>query len=62
VKYIVDTYEEYVKNLKENVEKKCDLLEDTLKDKFKEAGIDFATLGISLKETFSEVFSKEINF
>lgn len=62
VKYIVDTYEEYVKSLKENVEKKCDLLEDTLKDKFKEAGIDFATLGINLKETFSEVFSKEINF
>jgi hypothetical protein len=62
VKYIVDTYEEYVKNLKENVEKKCYLLEDTLKDKFKEAGIDFATLGINLKATFSDVFSKEINF
>ena len=62
VKYIVDTYEEYVKTLKENVEKKCDLLEDTLKDKFKEVGIDFTTLGINIKESFNEVFSKEINF
>ena len=62
VKYIVETYEEYVKSLKENLDKKCDLLEDTIKGKLKESGVDFASLGINLKEVLSEVFSKEISF
>lgn len=62
VKYIVETYEEYIKGLKESVDKKCNLIKDALKDKFNEAGIDFSTFGIDLNKEFSEVFSKEISF
>jgi hypothetical protein len=62
VKYIADTYDEYIKTLKGGVEQICGELEDELKDKFREAGIDFATLDINIKEMFSKVFSKEINF
>lgn len=62
VKYIVDTYEEYINSLKESVDKKCNIIKDALKDKFKEAGIDFSTFGIDLNKEFSEVFSKEISF
>lgn len=62
IKYMADTYDEYIKLLKEGVEKKCDALEDILKDKFKEVGIDYSTFEINIKNMFSEVFSKEINF
>ena len=62
VKYIADTYDEYIKMLKGGVEQICGELEDELKDKFNEAGIDFKTLDINIKEMFSKVFSKEINF
>ena len=62
VKYIADTYDEYIKMLKDGVEQICGELEDELKDKFNEAGIDFKTLDINIKEMFSKVFSKEINF
>jgi hypothetical protein len=62
VKYIVDTYDEYVNGIKESVEKKCGIIEDAIKDKFREAGIDFTTFGIDLKEEFAEIFSKEIKF
>jgi hypothetical protein len=62
IKYIVETYDEYVKTIKEDVEKKCDVIEDLIKDKFREAGIDYSTFGVNLKEKFTEVFSKEIKF
>ena len=62
VKYIADTYDEYVKMLKDGVDKKCGELEDVIKDKFREAGVDYDTFGIDIKAMFSEVFSKEINF
>ena len=62
IKYIVDTYDEYVKVIKEDVEKKCDVIEDLIKDKFREAGIDYSTFGVNLKEEFAEIFSKEIKF
>ena len=62
VKYIVDTYDEYVKGIKEDVEKKCDAIEDIIKDKFREAGIDYSTFGVNIKKEFAEVFSKEIKF
>jgi hypothetical protein len=62
VKYIVDTYDEYVKGIKEDVEKKCDIIEDIIKDKFREAGIDYSTFGVNIKKEFAEVFSKEIKF
>ena len=62
VKYIADTYDEYIKMLKGGVEQICGELEDELKDKFNEVGIDFKTLDINIKEMFSKVFSKEINF
>jgi hypothetical protein len=62
VKYIADTYDEYINMLKTGVESKCDTLEETLKEKFKEAGIDYTTFGIDIKQMFSEVFSKKINF
>jgi hypothetical protein len=48
--------------LKNGIDKKCGELEDILKDKFHEAGIDYNTLGVNIKNMFSEVFSKEINF
>jgi hypothetical protein len=62
IKYLADTYDEYIKMLKTGVESKCDTLEETLKEKFKEAGIDYTTFGIDIKQMFSEVFSKKINF
>jgi hypothetical protein len=48
--------------LKDGVDKKCGELEDVIKDKFREAGVDYDTFGIDIKAMFSEVFSKEINF
>lgn len=62
IKYIADTYDEYIKMLKDGVDKKCGELEDVIKDKFREAGIDYTTFGINIKDMFSNVFSKEINF
>ena len=62
VKYMAETYDEYIKMLKTGVESKCDTLEEALKEKFKESGIDYTTFGINIKQMFSEVFSKEINF
>ena len=62
VKYIVDTYDEYIKCIKENTEKKCDYITDVIKDKFREAGIDFNTFGIDIKSELTSVFSKEIKF
>ena len=62
VKYIVDTYDEYINGIKEDVEKKCNVIEDLIKDKFREAGIDYNTLGVNIKDELVEVFSKEIKF
>ena len=62
VKYIIDTYDDYVNNIKTEVDKKCDLIEDIIKDKFREAGIDFATLGVDIKSEFAGIFSKDIQF
>ena len=62
VKYIVETYDEYVNNIKTEVDKKCDVIEDIIKDKFREAGIDFSTLGVDIKSEFASIFSKEIKF
>lgn len=62
VKYIVDTYDEYIKAVKEEIDAKCGVIEDALKDKFREAGIDFSTFNINIKKELSEVFSKEIKF
>jgi len=62
VKYIVNTYDDYVNGIKEDVEKKCDTIEDIIKDKFREAGIDYSTFGIDIKKEMVEVFSKEIKF
>lgn len=62
VKYIVDTYDEYIKGIKEQIETKCGVIEDLIKDKFREAGIDFDTFGIDIKGEFVEVFNKEIKF
>lgn len=62
VKYIIDTYDDYVKNIKIEVGKKCDLIEDIIKDKFREAGIDYNTLGVDIKSEFAEIFSTDIQF
>ena len=62
VKYIVDTYDDYINNIKTEIDKKCDVLEDILKDKFREAGIDYKTLDINFKEEIIGVFNKEIKF
>ena len=62
VKYIVETYDEYVNNIKTEVDKKCGVIEDIIKDKFREAGIDFSTFGVDIKCEFAEIFSKEIKF
>lgn len=62
VKYIADTYDEYIKMLKDGVESKCGEIEDIIKDKFREVGIDYSTFGVNIKEMLSEVFSKEIKF
>lgn len=62
VKYIVNTYEEYVNGIKDDIAKKCDVIEDIIKDKFREAGIDFTTFGINIKNELADVFSKEIKF
>ena len=62
VKYIVDTYDEYVNGIKNDVSEKCAIIEDIVKDKFREAGIDFSTFGINIKEEVLSAFSKEINF
>ena len=35
---------------------------DILKDKFREAGIDFDTFGIDIKNELVDVFSKKIKF
>jgi hypothetical protein len=62
VKYIIDTYDGYVSGLKVELGKKCDVIEDLIKDKFREAGIDYSTFGVNIKEELSEIFSKEIKF
>lgn len=62
VKYIIDTYDDYVNGIKVDVEKKCDVIEDIIKDKFREAGIDFSTFGMNIKNEFAEIFSKKIKF
>jgi len=62
VKYIVDTYDDYINTIKDEVDKKCDAISDIIKDKFREAGIDFSTFGINIKDEFASVFSKKINF
>lgn len=62
VKYIIDTYDDYVNGIKDEINKKCDVIEDIIKDKFREAGIDYSTLGVDIKNEFAEVFSKEIKF
>ena len=62
VKYIVETYDSYINELKADVENKCGVIEDIIKDKFKEAGIDFTTFEIDLKKELTSVFSKEIKF
>ena len=62
VKYIINTYEEYVNGIKDDITKKCGVIEDILKDKFREAGIDFDTFGIDIKNELVDVFSKEIKF
>ena len=62
VKYIVDTYDEYINGIKDEISKKCDVVEDILKDKFREAGIDYSTFEINIKEEFEKAFSKEITF
>lgn len=62
VKYIVETYDEYVNNIKTEVDKKCGVIEDLIKDKFREAGIDFSTFGVDIKNEFTGIFSKEIKF
>lgn len=62
IKYIVDTYDEYVNGIKDGIEKKCDIIEDIIRDKFREVGVDYSTIGLNLKEELSEIFSKEIKF
>ena len=62
VKYICDTYDDYVNGIKVEIEKKCEAIEDIIKDKFREAGIDFNTFGVDIKNEFAEIFSKKINF
>lgn len=62
VKYIVDTYDDYINTIKEEVNKKCDVIEDIIKDKFREVGIDYDTLNVNIKDNFAEIFSKEIKF
>jgi len=62
IQYMVDTYDDYIKGLKEDIEKKCDTIEDAIKDKFREAGIDFSTFGIDIKKELTSVFSKAITF
>lgn len=62
VKYIIDTYDDYVNGIKVEIDKKCDVIEDIIKDKFREAGIDYNTFGVNIKEQFAEIFSKEIKF
>jgi hypothetical protein len=62
VKYIIDTYDDYVNGIKVEVDKKCDVIEDIIKDKFREAGIDYSTFSVDIKKEFAEIFSKEIKF
>ena len=62
VKYIIDTYDDYVNSIKVGVDKKCDIIEDIIKDKFREVGIDYSTFGVNIKNEFAEIFSKEIKF
>ena len=62
IQYMVDTYDEYINSLKEEVEKKCDVIEDIIKDKFREAGIDYSTFGVNIKDELTSVFSKAITF
>lgn len=62
LQYLVDTYDEYIKGLEDEVGKKCDAIEDIIKDKFREAGIDYSTFGVNIKEQFAEIFSKKITF
>lgn len=62
VKYIVETYDEYINSLKEELNEKCNIIEDIIKDKFREAGIDYSTFGVSLKDEFAQIFSNEIKF
>lgn len=61
-KYMVETYDTYVNGLKEDISKECDVIVDALKDKFNEAGVDFNTFGINIKEALLKVFNKEITF
>jgi hypothetical protein len=46
----------------DGIAKECDAITDTIKDKFKEAGIDFSTFNLDIKETILKVFNKEIAF
>ena len=62
VKYIVDTYDEYVNGIKNEINEKCNVIEDLIKDKFREAGIDYNTFGVDIKKEFAGIFSKEIKF
>lgn len=62
VKYIIDTYDDYVNGIKADINNKCDVIEDIIKDKFREAGIDYSTFGVDFKKEFAEIFSKEIKF
>lgn len=61
-KYMVETYDSYINGLKDGIAKECDAITDTIKDKFKEAGIDFSTFNLDIKETILKVFNKEIAF
>ena len=59
---MVETYDSYINGLKDGIAKECDAITDTIKDKFKEAGIDFSTFNLDIKETILKVFNKEIAF
>ena len=62
VKYVVDTYEQYINDIKDKINSESDVIVDSIKDKFREAGIDFSTFDIDIKGSLNKIFEKKISF
>jgi hypothetical protein len=61
-KYVIDTYDAYINNVKEKISNKCDVITDLIKDKFREVGIDFESFDVDIKKEILKSFDKEITF